>query len=338
MPQLQPSLAEVQDEESSQAPDERRSSLDGVDNLLLPQEDLIQVLASATLCRSNSADLPHDVFIAEAALASMLLLQYTTESVKLSTLSLAHTAAYTNSHNNWTTKPAAVFANRIMDLQLRRNKPHNLITDMLAVDIPRPRLQEFSNSDSSESSAINMLTSTSLKCIDNWQKFATVLEWALQRAETEYVAGNWHFFVPFLINLTGSHEITARGKALQLIVIFLAKCPAMTLFTTGIDHLLENAIFPLLHFVPPLTLEDDSAIMLATAYQVLTDLAVKNHALHDRSRRRLLDKLLREGVLQTHQHALEHVKVTTVLLKSTTKVVSFLGIFATKHVSNTLHF
>lgn len=136
-----------------------------------------------------------------------------------------------------------------------------------------------------------------------------------------------------MIKLTESHEMSIKTDALRLIIVFLAKCPATTFSTTGLDRLLENAIFPLLHFVPPLTVENDSTILLTTAYQALLDLAVKNPALESCSRRRLLDKLLREGVMQSHQHALECVNVTTILFNSTAKVVSFLGIFATKHVS-----
>ncbi|KAG6003830.1 hypothetical protein E4U54_000623 [Claviceps lovelessii] len=227
----------------------------------------------ATLCRPNSSDEPHDAFIAEAALASMLLLQYTTGSVKLPTLSLALTAAYTNSHKNWTTKPAALFANRILDLQLMRNDPRHLINDMLTSDIPRPSLQESSSSDSSKLSVINVLRSTSSKRIDNEEKFATIFEWALEKAETEYVAQHWHLFVPVMIKLTESHEMSIKTDALRLIIVFLAKCPATTFSTTGLDRLLENAIFPLLHFVPPLTVENDSTILLTTAYQALLDLA-----------------------------------------------------------------
>ncbi|KAG6003890.1 hypothetical protein E4U21_001611 [Claviceps maximensis] len=325
VPQLQPTFNKVYDAESFKVHDERAQNRHEVDRLVLAQHDLVQVLVSATICKLD--------FTAEAALASLLLLHYTTDSVQLSTLSLAHTAAYTNSHNHWTTKPAALFANCILDFQLTKNGTRHLISDMLASNINKPGVQEYINSDISESSVINLPTSTSLKCIDQGRRFATVLEWVLQTVETEYVAGHWHCFVPFLIDLTESHEMTAKTKALQLIITFVAKCPAMTLFTTGIDRLLENAIFPLLYFVPPLSSEDDSVILLATAFQALVDIAVKDPALPARSRRRLLDKLLREGLLQIHQHALEYVKVTTILLRSTTKVASFLGIFAIKHIS-----
>ena len=128
-------------------------------------------------------DEPRHVFIAEAALAALLLLQYVTESAKFPTRSLAHIAAYTNSHNHWTTKPAALFANRILDLQLARNDIRDLLTDMLASGISQARLHESFDFDSSGSSVINVPTSTSLKYIDNERKFATVFEWVLQKAE-----------------------------------------------------------------------------------------------------------------------------------------------------------
>ncbi|KAG5930665.1 hypothetical protein E4U42_000005 [Claviceps africana] len=126
--------------------DEGPQSRQDVDKSLMAQQDLIELLISATLCN----------------------LDY---------------KAHTNLHNHWTTKPAALFANQILDLQLARNDPRDVITGMLAMKISRPRLQESSNSDSLESSVINVPTSTSLMYTDNGQRFATVFEWALQKAE-----------------------------------------------------------------------------------------------------------------------------------------------------------
>ncbi|KAG6030952.1 hypothetical protein E4U41_007731 [Claviceps citrina] len=341
-PQSQSLLDHAKDAQQQQpeSADERWQSLndDDVDELSVAKQSLVAALVSATLCCGlDATDTHRDALVAEAGLASLLLLQFTTESVSLAASALAHIAAYTDPHNSWTTQPAALFANRILDLQTAtRTDSRQLIADILASDIARPGPQHHR------------------------QKSTTVLEWALKRAEVgnghedetsfqrsvinrsssgntddraEYVARHWHLFVPFLIDLIESHETTAKKKALDLVIIFLAKCPATTLTNTGTDRLLESSIFPSLHLLPPLTLENDSAALLAAAYQALTDIAVKDLALKGRSSRRLLDKLFREGILQSHQYASEYAQVTTVLLQNTGKVVSCLGIFATKHLS-----
>ncbi|GAB0138032.1 hypothetical protein EsDP_00006279 [Epichloe bromicola] len=303
------------------------------DELSVAQEDLVQAVVSLTLCSPKSRDEHLDALITEAGLASLLLLHYTTESVKLATFTLVHVAAYTDQHNKWTTKPAALLANRILDFQMSMSDPLNFVTDIVASDIVRPKLEPSSSPDLSESSAANVSTSTTpLKCTDDRQKLITVFEWALKKVETKYVAGHWHLFVPPLIDLAESRETTVKKKALQLIVNFLEKCPSTIIFKTGIDRLLENKIFPTLYLLPPLTLENDSALLIDTAYQVLTDLAVKTPELQSRSRRRLLDKLIREGVLDSYQRASDYVEVTTILLQNAAKLVSYLGIFAAKHL------
>lgn len=73
-------------------------------------------------------------------------------------------------------------------------------------------------------------------------------------------------------------------------------------------------------------------LLIDIAYRVLTGLAVKTPELQSRSRRRLLDKLIREGVLDSYQRASDYVEVTIILLQNAAKLVSHLGIFAAKHL------
>lgn len=57
-PQVQSNLDEVKEREYLEAPNERVQSRHDLNKLLLAQQDLIQVLASATLCRPNSSGMP----------------------------------------------------------------------------------------------------------------------------------------------------------------------------------------------------------------------------------------------------------------------------------------
>lgn len=138
--------------------------------------------------------------------------------------------------------------------------------------------------------------------------------------------------MPVLLALAEDQEALIRARGLEILVDFLVKCPARILQTTGLATVFQDAVFPTLLYLPSLTPESDSLKLIDPAYRAI--LAVANMDADQRNprRRRLLDKLLRDGVLAGYHNASQHVRIVQVLMHQTEAIVRCLGVFATKHL------
>ena len=82
--------------------------------------------------------------------------------------------------------------------------------------------------------------------------------------------------------------------------------------------------------------------LLVPAYGALLMLANKQPAvgkdgIRGGPKNRLLDKMLREGVLMGYFHAKEHVQIVAVLCRQTAAILNEMGVHAVKHLKvNTL--
>lgn len=142
----------------------------------------------------------------------------------------------------------------------------------------------------------------------------------------------WPLFLPALLAFTTDHDITVRERGLQLVSVFVHKCSPKTLRNTGVGDLLQDAIFPTLLSLPKLTPEPESAKLLRAAYPVLMQLAQADPDPEHPLRRRILDKVLRDGILEGYHHASEHVTIAEILMRNAAGIVSCLGVFSVRHL------
>lgn len=142
-------------------------------------------------------------------------------------------------------------------------------------------------------------------------------------------------FLPVLLALVEDHETRVREKGLATLATFLSKCTLKTLRVTGIGHLFEEAVFPTLLFLPNLTPEQDSADLLRLAYPALLQLAEADPDPQSHQRRRLLDRLIRDGIMAGYLHASQYATIVQVLMRNMATTVSCLGIFSVKHLQVT---
>lgn len=126
---------------------------------------------------------------------------------------------------------------------------------------------------------------------------------------------------------------------LHIMKEFLVKFPDNILHDTGLASVFEEAILPTLHFLPTITPEDESIELLSPAYQSLLLLAGKLNArvksgpnTSQTPRARLLDRILRDGVLSAYFHAKEHVRICQLLFAVNMWLVKDMGINAVKHL------
>lgn len=142
--------------------------------------------------------------------------------------------------------------------------------------------------------------------------------------------------MPALVNLAESHEMSVREGGLKAIISFLAKCPSSAIYTTGMDQLFERTILPTLLLLPTATPEKDSVTLLRLGYTAALQLATTSGDSHNANRRRILDMIIRDGILEGFRHAADYISVVDVLMQYVAEVVSCLGIFSIKHLKVSL--
>lgn len=129
-------------------------------------------------------------------------------------------------------------------------------------------------------------------------------------------------------------EINIKVKGCKLLRRLLDISPALLLERTGLGDVFEDALFPMLSSLPPLTPENQSLQLLGHAYPTLLALQRARFPSDAPSsgRVRSLDRIMRAGILQGYAHANEHVKVANLLVEHLTDLVAGLGIHAVKHL------
>lgn len=139
--------------------------------------------------------------------------------------------------------------------------------------------------------------------------------------------------MPVLLALVEDESIEVKARGLRSLTVFVETCPAQVLQNTGIGRVFSDVTFPLLLYLPSVTPEDESVTILSPAYDVLTKLAERTGSPDSSERRKLFDKILRDGVFAGHHHASQYTRIVKVLMQKTAAVVNCLGIYSIKHLS-----
>lgn len=123
---------------------------------------------------------------------------------------------------------------------------------------------------------------------------------------------------------------------------------------TGLGEVFEHAVFPAVLYLPSLTPEDESLDILSAAYPVLIEMAgltvdrplvttgistteeqkqtqKSTHQITE-AQRRLLDKIIREGIMVGYHHAKEHVRLVGLFCETLVCIINGMGILAVKHL------
>ncbi|KAK6953908.1 hypothetical protein Daesc_003870 [Daldinia eschscholtzii] len=160
----------------------------------------------------------------------------------------------------------------------------------------------------------------------------TVFEWAVQHADATLLQAHWPLFTPVLLTLIDEPGPSSlKIRALGILRTFWARCPQSLMRDTGLAEVFEQAVFPAVLYLPSLTPEDESLEILGAAYPVLIEMAglildqpwktVNARTAEEQkqtqkpaqqiteAQRRLLDKIIREGIMIGYHHAKEHVRL-----------------------------
>lgn len=182
----------------------------------------------------------------------------------------------------------------------------------------------------------------------------SIPDW-LTTLQQDILAQSWPYYTPILLTLLDSAETELKTRALRIFGAFWARCPPGLMDRVGLTSVFADAVFPAVLYLPSLTPEDESLLLLNAAYPALAQLAGLSRApppslLHDQPadqkeaervvttpdltapQRRLLDKIVREGVVAGHFHARDYPRLTTLFCEELHILVGGMGILATKYL------
>ncbi|KAI4727603.1 poly A polymerase C-terminal region-like protein [Aureobasidium sp. EXF-10728] len=166
-----------------------------------------------------------------------------------------------------------------------------------------------------------------------------LLRWVIVAADAGLVERNWHAIVPPLLSMLDDIDTGYKAQGCELLKLLLDKTPSILLKRTGLGDVFEEALMPCLGYLPTLTPEDESARLLAVAYPALISLSnvldhptTTPHTQKQPPRTKLLDNLIRKGVLMTFTYCPEHAKITTVTTTNLALILTCLGLDSVKHL------
>ncbi|TIA07977.1 hypothetical protein D6C80_09476 [Aureobasidium pullulans] len=166
-----------------------------------------------------------------------------------------------------------------------------------------------------------------------------LLRWVIVAADASLVEKNWHAIVPPLLSILDDVDTEYKAQGCELLKMLLDKTPPSLLKRTGLGEVFEEVLMPCLGYLPTLTPEDQSARLLTVAYPALLSLSAAlddsltaQNSQKPSQRLKLLDNLVRKGVLMTFTYCPEHAKVTTVTTSSLSAILSSLGLDSIKHL------
>lgn len=121
---------------------------------------------------------------------------------------------------------------------------------------------------------------------------------------------------------------------MALATSLLPKLPQRILEQTGLGDVIEEAIMPITTYLPSLTPTDESVLLLRAAYEALFTLlhARFSGKATDPKRAKMLDKMLRKGVIYAYHHCPENLTIVFPLLDVMGDVIKKMGVQAIKHL------
>ncbi|KAL9104139.1 MAG: hypothetical protein Q9163_000886 [Psora crenata] len=156
--------------------------------------------------------------------------------------------------------------------------------------------------------------------------------------QTTFIETNWPFIVPPLLALIDDSSIKYKAAGCAKLSTFLQTCPSTTLERTGLGEVFENAVMLCLMYFPSPPEEQEPLLLLDQAYRALLQLArVRFSGVEQRTQKvKMLDKIMRYGVLQGYAHAGEHVQTAVLLVRQMGELTEEMGIDVVKHLKHVL--
>jgi hypothetical protein len=166
-----------------------------------------------------------------------------------------------------------------------------------------------------------------------------LLQWCCKSLDEKGLEREWGFVIPPLLAVLDDTDTNIRAKGCNMLVTMLSNCSPALLKRTGLAPIFEDSLYASVAYLPSLTPEEESIILLDAALPALLALTNLLHPLpengaHGPSRQKYLDTILRKAILQPYSHAGEHVRIAQTLLAHLPSILQNHGIDSTKHLKD----
>ena len=166
-----------------------------------------------------------------------------------------------------------------------------------------------------------------------------LLLWCCRSVSAKTLEREWGFLIPPLLAVLDATDTAVRAKGCNMLSSLLQNCPTALLKRTGLGPMFEESLYASVAYLPSLTPEAESVLLLDTALPALLQLAETSYPApdgeeHSSPRQKCLDNILRKGFLQPYSHAGEHVRIAEVLLAHLSPLLNALGIDSVKHLKD----
>ena len=148
------------------------------------------------------------------------------------------------------------------------------------------------------------------------------------------VEESWPLVIPPILTLLDDEDMEYKVKGTRLLLDLIQITPSPLLNRTGLGEVFTDAMIPNLLYLPTLTPEGQSLEILTYTYSALIALIRTRFPGESQSteRLRLLDRVLREGIIQGYSTAGENVKIAELLMLKLSDLVNEMGIWSAKHL------
>jgi tRNA nucleotidyltransferase (CCA-adding enzyme) len=186
-----------------------------------------------------------------------------------------------------------------------------------------------------------------------------LLSWSIKALDRKAIEQNWHLLVPPILKMIDDMDVEYKAKGCNVLTqLFLSLLygprPSQSnilnsdskptigssqqaafafLNRTGYLQVFASTLWPLLTYIPSLTPESESVVVFRSVHESLRCLALL-HTSED-SRTKILDKLMREGVLAPLSHfptPSTYPNLACEILGEISKITPILGIETVKHL------
>lgn len=184
-----------------------------------------------------------------------------------------------------------------------------------------------------------------------------LLRWVLSTADGGTVKQNWPLLVPPLLTMIDEIDVSWKARGVQLLDMLLRATPPELLAATGLGEVFEESLTACFSYLPSLTPENESTILLNAAYPALLTLCnvqfpksssalpsssfgASKQSQQDptsasiRKREKFLDNLIRQGILRSFLHVSGYVHLSSALLTHLRSILTTLGIPSVKHLKD----
>ena len=152
--------------------------------------------------------------------------------------------------------------------------------------------------------------------------------------QSDITKNNWHLIMPPILTLIDDGESASKIRGCELLQTLLQSTSSSLLAITGLGDVFTESLVPGLCYLPELTPEDESIDIQDASYSALFALTKRRFPdpKDRKSKNKVLDRMMRTGILSGLAHSGEFVKLATCLLKKLDLMTVEMGIWSAKHL------